>query len=76
MKVKDRISYYCFNKKCTGSVYFHKTIKIAFLPLTTKTLTQEQYCNLCGEKIISVLDIELRQALYAKKQSDKLSAEA
>lgn len=63
---KDKISYYCFNKACQGSVYHSDSIHITDLPFTAHTLAFEHHCNICGSKLISVVDIDLQQALAPK----------
>ncbi len=63
MKDNDEISYYCFNKTCKASVYFHDSVRITDLPFTALTLTSEHYCSICQSRLVSVVDIELRQAI-------------
>lgn len=62
----DKISYYCFNKACEGSVYHTDSIVITDLPFTAHTLVYEHYCSICGSRLISVVDIDLQQAISSK----------
>lgn len=64
MKTKNSIAYYCFNRACKGSVYFSNTVRITDLPLTLATLSQDHECSLCHSRLVSMMDIELRQAAY------------
>ena len=68
MKFKDKISYYCFNKCCENSIYFNKSVKVTDMPYDEQTLNSEHHCILCGKKLVSTIDIELRQALFFKRQ--------
>jgi len=60
---KDLISYYCFNKQCHGSVYFSKSVLITDLTLSEETLSNDHHCIFCSSKLISLIDIELRQSI-------------
>jgi len=72
MKVNDQISYYCFNKTCTGSVYSCINVEVTDLPFNEQTLTSEHRCPICNAKLVSVVDIELRQAIHSTPAKSKL----
>ncbi|GAC1301557.1 MAG: hypothetical protein NVSMB24_04620 [Mucilaginibacter sp.] len=63
MKTNDNISYYCFNHTCKGSIYNSNSVLITDLPLTSRTLNNSHYCVLCNSKLISLIDIEIKQTL-------------
>jgi len=66
MKDQDHISYYCFNKACPVSVYNRELTEVTDLPFTERTLSHEHHCHHCHGKLVSVVDIELRQAMSKK----------
>jgi hypothetical protein len=74
MENEKTISYYCFNRRCHGSIYFSSTIQIADLPLSLATLSTDHYCSLCNSRLVSIMDIELKLAVYPYKKSVAHSA--
>ena len=69
MKTKNAIAYYCFNRACKESIYFSDTIRVTYLPLTVATLSDDHFCSLCNGRLTSIIDIELRQAIYNRKKA-------
>lgn len=63
MKTNSHINYYCFNKACHGSIYHSNTIQITDLPLNMATLSIDHLCPVCNQPLVSIIDIELKQAL-------------
>ena len=63
MKTNENISYYCFNHSCKGSIYNSNSVIIIDLPLNARTLNNNHHCVLCNSKLVSLLDIEIKQAL-------------
>jgi hypothetical protein len=59
----ENISYYCFNNACKGSIYNSNSVIIIDLPLNARTLNNSHYCVLCNKKLVSLVDIEIKQAL-------------
>lgn len=72
MKDNDQISYYCFNKACSGSVYSADKVEVTELPFSEQTLVSEHRCAICNAKLISVVDIELRRAVSNTPAQSKL----
>lgn len=69
MKTKNAVAYYCFNRACKKSIYFSDTIRVTHLPLSVVTLSSDHFCSLCNKRLISMIDIELRQALYNQEKA-------
>jgi len=59
----ENISYYCFNSSCKGSIYNSKSVIIIDLPLNARTLNNNHHCVVCNTKLVSLIDIEIKQAL-------------
>ena len=68
MENDQTISYYCFNRHCRGSAYFSSTIQITDMPLSPATLATDHYCSLCNSRLVSIMDIELKLAVYPYKK--------
>ncbi len=58
----QRITYYCFNKNCLFSIYNARPVELV-LPFNLTALSNEHFCSDCGHKLVSLVDIEIRQAL-------------
>jgi hypothetical protein len=73
MTASGRISYYCFNKACKGSVYFTDSIRIKDVPFTAYNIAHEQTCSICHAKMVSAMDIELKKMLNKKRVAGALA---
>ncbi|GAB3927905.1 hypothetical protein [Mucilaginibacter myungsuensis] len=72
MKANDQISYYCFTKTCPVSVYACDSVEVVDLPFTEETLTTEHRCEFCNHRLVSAVDIELKQAMAKKPVGSRL----
>lgn len=62
MNYSPHIAYYCFNKHCNGSIYQRDVVPLN-LPFNLDTITTEHFCDRCNGKLVSLIDIEVRQVL-------------
>jgi hypothetical protein len=62
MKHNQHISYYCFNTDCKNSIFYIDAVNLC-LPLSLKTISTDKFCKECNQKLISLMDIEIKKAL-------------
>ncbi|MET3606417.1 hypothetical protein ABIC74_000259 [Mucilaginibacter rubeus] len=55
------VNYYCFNKKCSVSIYNQETVLTLSLQFNEKTLAVSHHCTLCGSPLISKIDLLVRK---------------
>ncbi len=65
MNSQPEIAYYCFNGNCSVSVYNDDTVLSIILPLSAETLSLEPCCPLCGERLVSLIDLEIKTSVLA-----------
>ncbi len=57
------LNYYCFNRRCSVSIYNHHSAVCVVLSVDNALTTDSLLCPLCKEQLISRLEIDLRHAI-------------
>ncbi|EHQ28723.1 hypothetical protein Mucpa_4635 [Mucilaginibacter paludis DSM 18603] len=64
MNYHTNIVYYCFNKHCKTSIYHRDAVHLN-LTFSLDTLITDHFCSSCSSKLVSLIDVEIRQTLAA-----------
>ncbi len=59
MKADDKIKYYCFNKKCKGSIFNVDSCTVVEVS-TLKTRDGSYFCQYCFKELISKQDLNIK----------------
>ena len=62
MEHNQYISYYCFNTDCKNSIFYLDAVNLR-LPFNLETISTDKFCKECNQKLISLMDIEIKKAL-------------
>ncbi len=58
----DYIACYCFNTKCSNSIYKYKSTAINYLTLE-KALLNDAQCSKCGSLLKSKIDLDIEEQI-------------
>ncbi|GAA3968100.1 hypothetical protein [Mucilaginibacter dorajii] len=60
------VTYYCFNKNCSVSIYNTDTAITLLMPYDEITFAAPQRCALCSCQLISWIDLDVKSLLLGQ----------
>jgi hypothetical protein len=61
-----KVTYYCFNKHCSVSIYHTDTAVTVLMPYEEDSLIAVHQCLLCGAVLISRIDLDVKSLLLGQ----------